>query len=246
MVAEGGEGFFGGGFVAEDLAEAQGEAFELGAAGFGEAGGEFFPACGRGDVAASFEAQEHAAEEGGADLVVVGGIESLSEEVEGAVGIEAANVLFAEFLKLVGGSLAFGRKRGGLFGSGGGGGRLWCGGRLFLDGGGLYLGRGGFPLVVEVGLDFFVGGGGGRDAIFGDLDVGGPEDGVEDDFPEAIVLPAYVLMSAGEAEAAAFVIGAVVGPGDVLGFAVGDGFADVGIAAACAVGAFKGFGSGKV
>ena len=85
-------------------------------------------------------------------------------------------------------------------------------------------------IFFEILLGDFVRG----DAVFRDFGIGGPSEGVEDDFAEVVVGPIFVEVAAGEAEAAAST-GAFVGPGDVLGFSGGNGFADVGVSGVGAV-----------
>ncbi len=58
----------------------------------------------------------------------------------------------------------------------------------------------------------------------------GPDDRVEHDFAKILVTPIPVEVSAGETEAASATF-AFGGPGHVLNFAVGDRFANIGVAA---------------
>ena len=59
--------------------------------------------------------------------------------------------------------------------------------------------------------------------------MGGPEDGVEDEFSLIVLAPAFMVVATGEAEAAT-AGGALEGPGDGLGFFGGDFSADSGVA----------------
>ena len=59
--------------------------------------------------------------------------------------------------------------------------------------------------------------------------MGGPEDGVEDEFSLIVLAPAFMVMATGEAEAAT-ACGALEGPSDGLGFFGGDFSADGGVA----------------
>ena len=68
-----------------------------------------------------------------------------------------------------------------------------------LDG---FIGIGAVEVFVEVGF----GDGFGGDAFFGDFATGGPDDGVEDEGAEFINGPVAVVVAAGEAKAAAFVL----------------------------------------
>src|SRR5437016_5631436 len=74
------------------------------------------------------------------------------------------------------------------------------------------------------------------DSVGGDLDFGGPENGVQNELAEVVVAPAFVVVAACEAEAAA-TIGPLEGPCHVLDFAVSNGGAHRGIALVRTVGA---------
>ena len=70
----------------------------------------------------------------------------------------------------------------------------------------------------------------GFDSGFGDFETSGPDNGVEDEGAEVVIVPGGMVVSTGDAEAAAFVVGALVGPGNMLlFFAFKNGFADVGV-----------------
>src|SRR5205823_14877288 len=78
-------------------------------------------------------------------------------------------------------------------------------------------------------------------AAFGDVLFGGPEQGVDNQAAEIFIAPVFVIVRAGETEAAA-AVGAIVGPGHVFGFAfvfLHFGIAAVGVVdAGFAAGAF--------
>ena len=59
--------------------------------------------------------------------------------------------------------------------------------------------------------------------------MGGPEDGVEDEFSLIVLAPAFMVVATGEAEAAT-AGGALESPSDGLGFFGGDFCADSGVA----------------
>ena len=76
-------------------------------------------------------------------------------------------------------------------------------------------------------LELLLGGRLGRNAVFGDLFVSDPANGIENYFPEIVVLPIVVPVTSCEAEAAAAVV--VLGnPHDVLEVASLDGGSRVG------------------
>ena len=93
---------------------------------------------------------------------------------------------------------------------------------------------------VEIDIHLVVGGGGGVDAVLGNVGAGDPGDGVEAGFPEVIISPVVVEMSTGEAEAAAAIF-AFDDPDDVLREFIGDHFPDFGVSGVVAIGAFHGF-----
>jgi hypothetical protein len=64
--------------------------------------------------------------------------------------------------------------------------------------------------------------------VFGDIDFGNPEHGVEDDFAEVVIGPIFMEVTAGEADAAAAVL-ALDGPHHGFGFAFA--FLNVGVGA---------------
>ena len=95
--------------------------------------------------------------------------------------------------------------------------------------------------VIEVVLDLFVSGTRRRDAVFRHVNVRGPKDGVENYLAKIVILPGHMVVSAGETEAAPPAVGSVIGPSNVLAFAILHRFADRGIPAARSIGPFERF-----
>ena len=77
------------------------------------------------------------------------------------------------------------------------------------------LGVPGFRLV-EVGLHLFVARRRRADSFGRNIQASCPDNGVQDHLAEVVVLPILVFVSTGETETASLVVGAVVGPGEVL------------------------------